>query len=145
MTAERGGRGRPKEPPDPRTLAEKLDHLFTIVRPARGEYSHEQVAAAIAASEGSTISAAYLWQLRKGLRDNPTMKHLEALAEFFGVSPAYFFDDEATARIDADLALLAALRDDAVRQLALRAAGLSAESVAALTALTERLRQLEDL
>jgi hypothetical protein len=40
-----------------------------------------------------TDPATYLRQLRKGLRDNPTKRHLEALADFFGVAPIYFFDD----------------------------------------------------
>src|SRR6266550_4439777 len=104
------------------TLAAKIDRLFAAVHPrGRGEYTHEEVAEAIRQRGGPTISATYLWQLRKGLRDNPTKKHLEALASFFGVSPAYFFDDEATARIDAELDILAALRDAPVRQIALRA------------------------
>ena len=133
------------EPPRRRTLAEKIDRLFSTVHPAKGEYSHEDVASAIRKSGGPTISATYLWQLRKGLRDNPTKRHLEALAGFFGVSPAYFFDDEAAARIDAELDLLAALRDAPVRQVALRAAGLSPQSLAAIAEMVERVRQLEGL
>ena len=133
------------EPPGRRSLAEKIDHLFKTVHPARGEYSHEEVAAAIRDRGGPTISATYLWQLRKGMRDNPTMRHLEALAGFFGVPPAYFFDDEAAARIDAELAMLAALRDSNVRQVALRAAGLSEESLGAIAEMIERVRQLEGL
>ncbi|MGD9891552.1 MAG: XRE family transcriptional regulator, partial [Dehalococcoidia bacterium] len=91
------------------------------------------------------ISATYLWQLRKGLRDNPTKKHLEALADFFGVSPAYFFNEEAAARIDAELELLAALRDASVRQIALRASGLSPQSLSTIAEMIERVRQLERL
>ncbi|WP_206442210.1 hypothetical protein [Streptomyces boncukensis] len=36
---------------------------------------------------------------------------LKALPGFFGVPPAYFFDDAAAERIDAELALPSALRD----------------------------------
>lgn len=130
----------------PRTLAEKVDRLFRVVHPAgRDEYSYQDVAAAIREGGGPTISATYVWQLRKGIRDNPTKKHLEALADFFGVSPAYFFDDEAAARIDAELSLLAALRDSSVRNVALRARGLSAQSLDAITEMIERVRQLEGL
>lgn len=129
-----------------RRLADKLDRLFRTVHPRdRGEYSFEEVAEAIRARGGPTISGTYLWQLRKGLRDNPTMKHLEVLADFFGVSPVYFFDDEAAPRIDAELDLLVALRDAPVRQIALRASGLSSESLAAITEMVERVRQLEGL
>lgn len=132
-------------PPTARTLADKIDHLFEIVRPAKGEYTHEQVAKAIEERGGPTISASYLWQLRKGLRNNPTMKHLEALADFFGVPPAYFFDEAAAERIDAELDLLAALRDTDVRHVALRASGLSTQTLKAITDMIERARELEGL
>jgi transcriptional regulator with XRE-family HTH domain len=129
-----------------RTLAEKVDRLFRTIHPKdRGEYSFEEVAEGIRARGGPTVSATYLWQLRKGLRDNPTKKHLEALADFFGVSPSYFFDEEAAKRIDAELDMLAALRDSPVRQIALRAVGLSAESLATIADMVERVRQLEGI
>src|SRR5947209_2339430 len=132
--------------PTLRSLSEKLDRLFQTVRPRDGgEYSFEEVAEALRTRGGPTISATYIWQLRKGLRDNPTKHHLEALADFFGVSPAYFFDDEAAERIDAELDLLTAIRDAQVRQLALRAMGLSTESLATITEMVERVRKLEGL
>jgi transcriptional regulator with XRE-family HTH domain len=86
-----------------RALAGKLNHLFANAT-ARGgqEFSNEQVAAAIVAT-GVTISQSYIWQLRKGKKDNPTFKHLQALAAFFGVPVSYFFDDEVTDRVDQQL------------------------------------------
>lgn len=131
--------------PEPRSLADKLDRLFTVVRPSKGEYTHEQVAKAIMERGGPTISASYLWQLRKGLRDNPTKKHLEALAGFFGVPPSYFFDEDESERIDAELDLLAAMRDASVRQVALRATGLSAQTLRAITEMIDRAREIEGL
>lgn len=131
--------------PERRSLAEKLDHLFATVHPVKGEYTHEEVATAIREQGGPTISATYVWQLRKGLRDNPTKHHIEALAGFFGVPPAYFFDDEAARRVDAELELLVAMRDASVRQVALRAAGLSTESLEAITEMIQRVRRLEGL
>jgi transcriptional regulator with XRE-family HTH domain len=128
------------------SLAEKLNHLFSTVHPhGRPEHSSEEVAEAIGKRGGPTISATYIWQLRKGLRDNPTKKHLEALADFFGVPPAYFFDNEAAVRIDAELELLSALRDAPVRQVALRASGLSPQSLKAIAEMIDRVRQLEGL
>lgn len=132
-------------PAAPRALSDKIDHLFQVVRPAKGEYTHEQVAKAIEERGGPTISASYLWQLRKGLRDNPTKKHLEALADFFGVPPAYFFDETAAERIDAELDLLASMREADVRNVALRASGLSTQTLRAITDMIERARQLEGL
>jgi transcriptional regulator with XRE-family HTH domain len=89
-----------------RSLADRLNHLFALhtARPGQ-EYSNEQVAAAIA-ENGVTISQSYIWQLRKGRKDNPTFKHLQALAGFFRVPVSYFFDDEVTDRVDAQLKAL---------------------------------------
>ncbi len=128
------------------TLAAKVNHLFTTVTPrGGGEYTFEEVAEAIRDKGGPTISATYLWQLRKGLRDNPTKRHLEALAGFFGVPPAYFFDSAEAERIDAELALLTALRDGPVRQIAMRANGLSTKSLEAIADMVDRVRELEGL
>jgi hypothetical protein len=67
-------------------LADRLDHLFRTVHPKdRGPCTHAEVAEAINAAAGdSVISATYVWQLRTGRRDNPTRRHLSALAAFFG-------------------------------------------------------------
>src|SRR3954466_4572585 len=122
----------------PMTLAEKLDRLFQTVRPRDGgEFTFEEVAEGIRGRGGRTVSATYVWQLRKGLRDNPTKKHLEALADVFGVSPAHFFDDEAASRVDAELRRLTALHDASMRHLAVRAFGLSPESLAAIAGVVE--------
>lgn len=130
----------------PKTLAQKLDQLFAVVHPRdRGEYTYREVAAEVEARGGPTISASYIHQLRTGVKDNPTKKHLEALAAFFGVSPAYFFDDVAAEKIDAQLALLAALRDAGVRHVTLRASGLSSGTLKAIGGMIERSRQLEGL
>ncbi|MGH3803017.1 MAG: helix-turn-helix domain-containing protein, partial [Pseudonocardiaceae bacterium] len=106
------------------TLAEKINRLFeTVHPPERGPYSNAEVERALTQRKGGpTISANYLYQLRNGRKDNPTKRNLEALVSFFGVDPAYFFDDDAGRATFADLELLAALRSSAdVRQLALRA------------------------
>jgi transcriptional regulator with XRE-family HTH domain len=61
------------------------------------EYSYREVARAIEQHGEVTISASYLHQLRTGAKDNPTIKHVEAIASFFGVPAANFLDDEAAA------------------------------------------------
>lgn len=128
------------------TLAEKLNHLFAAVHPGgRGEYTYREVAAALETLGGPKISATYLWQLRTGKRDNPTLQHLEALSRFFGVPPAYFFDDTIAERVDAELRLLTLLRDAPVRQIALRSAGLSPRGLRAITEMIEHVRAVEGL
>jgi transcriptional regulator with XRE-family HTH domain len=126
------------------SLAERLDRLFRTVHPGgRGEYTYEEVAAAIR-DQGTMISHTYVWQLRKGIRDNPTKRHLEGLAQFFGV-PASYFLDEDTSEVDAQLELLTALRGSQVRTMALRAADLSPQGLAAIQAMVEHARSLEGL
>lgn len=129
-----------------RTLAEKIDYLFATVHPKnRGPYTYEEVASGIRQAGGPTISASYVWQLRTGVKDNPTMKHLEALAGFFGVSPSYFFNEETSERIAAELSMLASMRDNQVRAVALRASGLSPETLSTIQGFIERARALEGL
>lgn len=132
--------------PAERLLADRLDHLFRTVHPKdRGPYNHAEVAEAINQAAGETvISATYVWQLRTGRRDNPTRKHLSALAAFFGVSPMYFFGG-AEARDDEQARLITALKDDAVRDMALRAAGLSDHALKAITGMIEHARAVEGL
>jgi transcriptional regulator with XRE-family HTH domain len=134
------------QPPRTLTLAEKLDHLFRTMHPRnRGEVSYAEVAEGIRAGGGPSISASYLWELRTGRADNPTKRHLEALADYFGVNPSYFFDEEAAQRIEEQLDMLAALRDVGVRAIALRSSGLSPEGLAAIRGVIEHVRRVEGL
>jgi transcriptional regulator with XRE-family HTH domain len=135
------------EPTPPRTLADKLDYLFRTVRlKGRGEYTYREVAQAINdAPDDVTISASYLWQLRRGDKNNPTIKHIEALARFFGVPASYFLDDESAEEITAQLQLLAAMRDSDVREIALRASDLSSPALKMIKNVVENTRQIEGL
>lgn len=80
----------------PVSLAEKLDRLFQERSRERGKsLSANDVATDINIRAGEqVISGNYIWQLRKGKRDNPTKRHIEALAEYFGVPAAYFHDQQ---------------------------------------------------
>ena len=126
-------------------LADKINRLFEALHDDDGApRSNEEVAEAITRA-GTKISASYLWLLRTGRRDNPGKNHLEAIAAYFRVPPAYFFDDRIAQDIHAELDLLAAMRKAGVRELALRAADLSADSVRAIAAMVEHARRLEQL
>lgn len=142
----------------PGVLAIRLNHLFATVHPGgRGPYSNEEVARAIRA-QGGDISKQYIAYLRKGERDNPRMHHLEALARFFGVPVAYFFDDQAADRVDARLDQLGALRDAGLRRsdlqalddagvtrIAMRAVGLSPKGLGIAETILDGLREMEGL
>jgi transcriptional regulator with XRE-family HTH domain len=127
-------------------FAQRLDQLFRTVHPKdRGPYTPAEVADAINAAAGErVVSATYLWLLRTGERGNPTLRHLTAIAKFFGVPPVYFLPDaEAQAELPGEV--LAALTDDKVRDLALRAAGLSDRSLKAITDMVDSARTVEGL
>ncbi len=126
------------------TLTDRIDRLFQVVRRPNGEqHSHEEVARACRESTGESFSAVYLWQLRTGRRDNPTKRHLEALAAFFQVPPAYFFDDEQGRALAEEIELLGALRNSAVRDLALRAVTLSEEGLGTVADIVEAIKRRE--
>ncbi|MEU6715812.1 helix-turn-helix domain-containing protein [Nonomuraea sp. NPDC046802] len=128
-----------------RTLADKLNHLFATIHPGgRGPYSNTEVAAGISANSGS-ITDAYIGLLRSGKRDNPTYNHLKGLAEFFGVSVNYFFDDEVAAKIDAELELVTAMRDNDVQQIALRSKDLTPQNRSAILTIIDQIRQMQGL
>jgi transcriptional regulator with XRE-family HTH domain len=132
--------------PPPKDLAEKLDRLFRAVHPrGRGEYTYREVAEGIRSRGLPPISGTYIWQLRTGQRTNPTIKHVEGLAAFFGVPVNYFFNDEVAIRVDAELDLLVAFREASIRRIALRASGLSPESLSAIAEMIEHVRRLEGL
>ena len=128
-------------------LAERLDHLFRTVHPKdRGPYTPGEAADAINDAAGErVVSGTYLWLLRTGQRDNPTMKHLIAIARFFAVPPTYFFPDDAMQQDAVPAELAAALSDDKVREMALRAAGLSDRSLQAITDMIDSARTVEGL
>jgi transcriptional regulator with XRE-family HTH domain len=104
------------------------------------------VAEAINAEAGErVVSGTYLWLLRTGRRDNPTMKHLVAISRFFGVPPTYFFPDDSAQQGTMPSELVAALSDDSLRELTLRAAGLSDRSLKAITDMINSARAVEGL
>ena len=123
------------------TFTERLNRLFAVVRPAgrTRPYSNPEVARAVSAAGDVQISPQYLWALRNGSRDNPTLKQIEALADFFGVPAAYFLSDERAADVEEQLALLAAARDADVREIMRRSSTLSAPDRLAVLRILQRL------
>ncbi len=128
-------------------FAQRLDHLFRTAHPKeRGPYTPAEAADAINAAAGErVVSGTYLWLLRTGQRDNPTMKHLISIARFFGVPPTYFFPDDSLDENAVPADLTAALGDAQVREMALRAAGLSDRSLKAITDMINSARSVEGL
>lgn len=127
-------------------LSVKLNKLFDIMRkPSDPPLSNAAAAEAITRKTGVAISAAYLWQLRSGLKTNPTVAHLRAIAQFFGVAPSYLVDPGIDPDVDAQLNLLQAMRDAGVVDLAMRASGLTSQALNSLRAMVDHARHLEQL
>jgi hypothetical protein len=123
---ERLGDERPR-----RSFRRKLRHLFAAIHPPhRGPYTPEEVAASItSAGRYGSISSSYIRELlNSGHEPNPRLRHILALADFFGLGDdhgpqaAYFLDDRLAETIDAELAEFIALRDAGVVEFAARLA-----------------------
>lgn len=128
-------------------LAQRLNRLFETVHPAgRGPYTLREAADAINSEAGETIiSASYLSQLRAGQRTEPSHSRLTAIARFFGVDIDYFSAQVSAEDASRQAEVLTAMRDAGVRAIALRAHGLSEPSLAAVLAVIENARRLENL
>ncbi len=99
----------------------------------------------MSAYDGIRLSSAYLWQPRSGTKDSPTIRHIEALARFFDVSPAHFFDDEPTDPRSRNSAFSPRPRHRLPRASATSLVGLSDDSLDAVLQLTGRPLALEEL
>jgi transcriptional regulator with XRE-family HTH domain len=118
----------------------QLQHLVDTVYPrGRKPYSDQEI------SEGTGLSKTAVWKLRTNRTRDPGLANIQAIAAFFGVHPAYFFDQRRAAEIDEQLALLAALRDAQVDGLAMRVAGLSPRGRKMVEAIVDQVRALEGI
>ena len=82
-------------PNNPQQFAERLETLFEQ-KGLKAEYVVSKVG----------ISRAYLSRLRHGKATNPSFTVIQALAEVFGVSPAYFFGEEKDEPLELEELLL---------------------------------------
>ncbi|MFE2552085.1 helix-turn-helix domain-containing protein [Streptomyces sp. NPDC059355] len=127
-------------------LAVRLDDLFKTVRPKGRRWTNAEVAEELKrVNPEIKAGGVYLSQLRTGKRSNPSPDLLAALARFFGVSVAYFFDDEVAESVLGEIAAIEALRQAGVRSVAMRAAGMKKESLQAITAIMDQYRQMQGL
>ncbi|MEU3404173.1 hypothetical protein ABZ766_09550 [Streptomyces sp. NPDC006670] len=142
--------GEPEHDDGVRPLLRKFDQRLTEL--IRAVYPDEQqrpgyarLAREISAATGGSISGTYLWELATGKKRNISLEQLDVLAQFFGVPPEYFLNEEVSQRVKAQLALATALRDARVRSLALRAAGLSPASLDSLLTIVNETRKAQNL
>ena len=73
------------------TFAAKLNRLFVEkLKPNGSHYTQTEVIA----KTKNVLSRVQLWKLLTGQADNPGIQVIQALADFFGVEPGYFFEHE---------------------------------------------------
>ncbi|WP_100524704.1 helix-turn-helix domain-containing protein [Mycobacteroides abscessus] len=126
-------------------FAERLSRLFAVVHPAgRGPHTLSEVAAGLS-ERGVNVSIPYLSMLRSGERTNPSPELVEAIAGFFQVSPAYFYDPSYAEAVDRDLDWVIRIRDSTVREIAARSHGLSNDGRRAVVEIIEHLRRAEGI
>lgn len=120
-------------------LAEKLEHLFTVVpKQSGGRFSNESAAQALS-EVGVKVSAVHISHLRTGRRNNPSARLLAALAALFGVEIGYFFDSAIEQKANADLAALRALADAGTQNVMLRA-GVSSQNLRHIDTILNAIR-----
>ncbi|MFI5859265.1 hypothetical protein [Streptomyces parvulus] len=137
------------------SFAERLNYLFDVLRPRdgdpaktnrlTGEFSNAYVAETISGYGDGTLTAAYIGKLRGPAGDNPSIRVARLLARFFEVPASYFVEDAVTERIVNQFQLVQQLHDQGVKNLAMRAAGLSPASKEALLKMVDAARAMEGL
>lgn len=84
---------------DTNNLALRLKRLFDEKRKPDGkQYSQKEILEGL---QGA-ITPVYLWKLSNGHASNPTMQVIRRLADFFGVDPGYFFQNDALQVVSAE-------------------------------------------
>lgn len=151
------GERQPVPAPGPgSSFAERLNYLFDVLRPRdgdpaktnrrTGEFSNSHVAETVSEYGDGTITAAYIIKLRSPDTEyNPSIRIVRLLARFFEVPASYFVEDAVTERMVNQFQLVQQLHDHGVKNLAMRAAGLSPASKEALLKMVDAARAMEGL
>lgn len=127
-------------PDDPRgPLARRLDALFV-----KHGVSNLHVARELAEA-GVKVSHGYLSLLRRGQRDDPSYRLLQALADYFGVTAEYFSGPDPSYQ-DAEVAAVMAIANaERIKAISHHASGLSPESVELIQLMIAKARAAEGL
>jgi transcriptional regulator with XRE-family HTH domain len=131
----------------PASLADRLTLLFERIRkPDGSRYSLREVSDAISEA-GEPVSYGYIQKLRTGTTDNPTLRTLRALAQFFRVPVEFFTSNTVLRGVTNDLDLLAAISTVKAHSATLRMTALpnSEEAAQAVTEIFKAIREIERL
>ncbi|GAB3176126.1 hypothetical protein GCM10027059_50500 [Myceligenerans halotolerans] len=123
----------------------RLTELFDAEQIKRGRKVTSAEVADWMTAHGHPIQRAYVSQLRKGTKSTPSWAVLDGLAKYFGVAREYFIADAEATPLARTARLEKALADKGVEAFALRAEGLSEESLQLIIAMVDRMRAAENL
>jgi len=111
-------------------FALRLKRLFEEKRKPDGKkYSQTEVLEGLQ----GVVTRVYLWKLRNGRAANPSYQVIRGLADFFGVSPGYFFESDETPSREWDLAY----------EIELKVSNLSREQQQMVLAVVESLQKTQ--
>ncbi len=103
-------------------IAEKFERLLDTHRRPDGSV---WTGADLQRATGGIVIRSYVTNLRKGRIESPGHDKIEAIAKAMGFPPALWFDADAeTSNDEPDAGLVAALRDETVREIARESARL---------------------
>ncbi|MEC3916414.1 helix-turn-helix domain-containing protein [Nocardia sp. CDC160] len=135
----------PEQPATLGPFAARLNLLFDRWAEKHGRALRNSDLAAGLTSAGHRISKAYVSQLRRGIRTNPSTALLEALAAFFGVPIDYFLGYDTVGCGSGDIDIPGGLIQPSLRRLVSTASGLSPAALEYLATIADALRLAEDL
>ncbi|MEU2133632.1 transcriptional regulator [Streptomyces sp. NPDC018352] len=136
------------------SFSDKLNELFaTKKNPDTGNlYTNAEASRALgeaaAGDKRYMLAESTIASLRNGAKPNPTRNTIEALARHFEVKPDFFFpgfDAEEAEKVPAALALIETAKEAEIQGIALRAMGLSADSLKMITTVIDQARRWEGL
>lgn len=95
-------------------LSDRINDLFARIPPPDAanpevRYSTSRAAREITES-GTAVTDVYLGKLRNGSQNNPSFRHLGAIADLFGVPVDYFHSEEVAAKVIDELDTLQVAR-----------------------------------
>jgi transcriptional regulator with XRE-family HTH domain len=123
-----------KDEQDLPLFTRRLRQLFRTVRDKQGkEYSPADVQA----GTQNALTTSYIWRLLSGSATNPSYNVIKALADFFQVEPAYFFQDEAATMADSR-------KQHLLDEVAMRASHLDEDGIQRVVDILEHIDALRD-
>ena len=128
------------------TFADRLSHLFETVKNSEGKpWTLSAVARELTDRFDLPTTQSYVSQLRSGMRTNPTIAYVSALAAIFGVPTSYLVDSGADGLSEAEVDLIAAMRAAGVVGIAMRAMDVPEASQKMVAQMLDSLREREGL